>query len=115
MSQTMLVRIKPQNRRESHTILFEGKSYPFLKERGWHQVPAAVAMIAKEERMSDLGPDSPHVFDVKDADAAKAQVEAETLREDPAGTPEKPHVVKPADLPPPDEAAPAARRTGRAR
>jgi hypothetical protein len=113
MSDTMLVRIRPQNKREAHTILYEGKAYPFTRERGWHEVPTVVAELARAERMSDLGPDSPPVFDVKDTAAARAQVEAETFREDPAGTPEKPHVVKPSDLPLPDESAPAARRRPR--
>lgn len=99
MPGTMLVRIKPNNRRESHTIIYDGKSYPFTKERGWHQVPSVVAQIAAAEVMSDLGPDSPNVFDVKDVDAATRQVAAENLREDPAGTPERPHVVRPTELP----------------
>lgn len=95
---TMLVRIKPRNNRDQHVILFGGQSFPITKERGWCRVPKAVAEIAKAEVMNDLNPDSPLVFDVKDEEGAKAIAEAEIIRVEPAGTPEKPHVVKPQTI-----------------
>jgi hypothetical protein len=113
MPETMLVRIKPRNNRDQHVILHAGKSYPFTKARGWHEVPVAIAKIAEEEQMSDLKPDSPKVFDVKGVAEAQAVVKAEVVREEPAGTPDRPHVVKPQDMGSGVEAQAPAKKRGR--
>ena len=113
MTEQVLVRIKPSNRRESHTIICGGASYPITKDRGWQSVPAFVAAIAATERMNDMSDESPFVFDVKDAEEASRIVAAETRRVDPAGTPDKPHVVQPAVMADPMEEPQAARRRAR--
>lgn len=98
----MLVRIKPANARDQHVLIVpiggQPMSFPIRKEKGWVDVPDAVAHVAAAERMNDANPDSPLVFDVMSAADARTKVEAETRREDPAGTPDNPARVQPQPL-----------------
>ncbi len=91
MSDKKLVRIKPKSPRETHVF----KGYHFRKSDGWYEVPAAIAEACAKETLHDMNPDaSPLIFDVKDKEEAQQTAEVERQRVEPAGTPDKPKVIK---------------------
>lgn len=86
---TKLVRIKPTSVREVHVIF--GRT--FRKEKGWYKVPVALADALAVEPLNDATPDDGmKVFDVADESVAKVIANAETRKEDPRGTVDKPAV-----------------------
>lgn len=98
----LLVRIKPSNKRDHHHAYGVG----VYKKDGWCSIDADVAKKLAAERMSDINPEaSAFVFDVLDPEEARATAEAETIREEPAGT-----VDKPKEKPVRRAATPAAER-----
>lgn len=99
MSDKKLVRIKPKSPRETHVF----KGYHFRKADGWYEVPADIAEACAKETLHDMNPDaSPLIFDVKDKEEAQQTAEVERQRVEPAGTPDKPKVIKASE---PDTAA----------
>lgn len=111
MSDTKLIRIARTNERETHVIA----GHTFKKERNWYKVPTALADLVKGERMSELDPNSPLVFEVVSEAAAlasaKIQDEAKGVGsvERPAELITAPVEVSEASAPP----APAPARVGR--
>jgi len=77
MATTYLVRIKPLVPRKTHVIFVGGNSHTFHKDKGWYNVPKVVADAAAEERVNDMDPNSPLVFDVTDKDEASRVVQKE--------------------------------------
>lgn len=83
----MLVRIKPSNKRATHTA----EGVIIHKTDGWVTLPRATALKLAEEPMDDAFPaSSPKVFDVMEQHQARVVEEAEQVRVEPAGTTTKP-------------------------
>jgi hypothetical protein len=93
----LLVRIKPTNKKESHSSF----GYTIRKTDGWCRIPYGVATELAKEKMNDLNPESsPDIFDVMPAEDAKAMEELARPRNEPAGTVDSPKEKMAADLPP---------------
>jgi hypothetical protein len=94
MSTHKLVRIKPSNNREVHGAC----GVTIKKSDGWCRVPTHVADELAKERMNELNPmASAHVFDVYEEDEAKEVAELEAIKEEPAGTIDRPKDKAPAE------------------
>ena len=93
---TMLVRIAPNNVRESHYA----HGVTIKKADGWCEVDAGLAKKLERERMNPLNPNaSQPVFEVASKAAATAQEEAEKVSADKPGSVEEPKKI--AALPQP--------------
>jgi hypothetical protein len=109
----MLVRIRPSNKKTSHSAL----GYDIAKAEGWCKIPFAVAMEFKKMKMNELNPEaSPPIFDVLTQEEAESLDARERVRIEPAGTVSSPKekIATPLEddtgsMPP----AAAARRRGR--
>ena len=79
----MLVRIKPSNKKISHSAL----GYEINKADGWCKIPFAVAMEFRKMKMNELNPEaSPPIFDVLTPEEATALDTRERVFVEPAGT-----------------------------
>lgn len=105
-----LVRIKPANKRESHTAL----GLTIRKSDGWCKVAEGIADQLAKEKMSELNPEaSPYVFDVLEEDEAREIAEIENAKVEPAGTIDHPKEKVPAPPPPAEADAPVPRSRAR--
>lgn len=108
---TMLVRIKPNSPRKSHTAF----GVTINAEDGWCELERSVAMKLSREPLHDGCPEnSPLVFDVKDHYEAAVVAEAEKIKIEPAGTVERPK-VKLVAVPTPEATEPPRRGFGGSR
>jgi hypothetical protein len=109
----MLVRIKPSNKKVSHSAL----GYEINKVDGWCKIPFAVAMELKKMKMNELNPEaSPPIFDVLTQEEAESLDSRERVRIEPAGTVSAPKEKLAAPTEEDTSAMPpaaAARRRGR--
>ena len=99
-AEMMLVRIAPENNRESHF----SHGVTIKKADGWCEVDVKLAKKLEKERMNPLNPrTSAHVFEIRTATAAKAQEEAEKVGADKPGSvaePKRIAVLSPQAAPP---------------
>jgi hypothetical protein len=110
MPDTMLVRIKPNSKREVHAAF----GVTIRKKDGWCELPRATALKLREEPLSIVSQDGRRVFDVKEHDEAAEVEEAEKVKVAPAGTATAPKVIVPVEPSGGPEEAPA-KKAGRGR
>jgi len=73
-----IVRIKPLNKRDVHVMCITSSAFTFTRARGWYKVTEDVATACEKERMNDMDPTSPYVFDVSTPDDANEVMRGET-------------------------------------
>jgi hypothetical protein len=82
----IVVRIPPKSPRATHVIA----NMVLRKDKGWYELDAGLRSLLEKEPLHDSNPHGEKVFQVCTPAEAAAIHMAETAREDPRGTPDKP-------------------------
>jgi uncharacterized membrane protein len=74
--ETLLVRLRPLDRRGTTPRCYSYRGIRFHIDRGWYRVPTEIAEYLRTVRTIDTDPNAPRAFDVADDDTAQ-RVDAE--------------------------------------
>ncbi len=106
--ETLLVRLRPLDRRGTTPRCYCYRGIRFHIDRGWYRVPKDVAEYLRTVRTIDTDPNAPRAFDVADDDAAQ-RVDAEEQAKAQAARATAPIATEPrAAVAPPAAASPPA-------